>query len=164
MTTTMPATSSNEAGRISSIWVPPAQRAAKTRAQLFAEAFPKVDPGYAPLGERVLIQLRMPRVETEGGIIIPDDSKDTDRDVQQVAVVVAIGPLAYKNRTTLEPWPEGAWVKEGDFIRAPRYGGDRVGIPHPDGRPDLVTFLTIRDHEVIAMITTGDPLTMKAYV
>lgn len=134
-----------------------------TRAELFARAFPMVDPGYEPLGERILIQLRMPREESDGGIIIPDDSKDTDKDVQQVAVVVALGPLAFKKRDTLEPWPEGAWVKVGDYIRAPRYGGDRVGIPI-EGRRDHVTFLTIRDHEVIGKITTGDPLTMKAYV
>lgn len=136
----------------------------RPRAELFAEAFPKVDPGFIPLGSRIMVQVRTPPTRTRGGIFLIDDSKDTERDLAQVGVVIALGTLAYCDRTTLMPWPEGAWVKIGDFVRIPRYGGDRVALPIDDRKDQPAIFVTINDHEVLSLITTGDPLTMKAYV
>lgn len=147
----------------SSVWVPPHLRAKKTRDELFRAAFPKIDPGIEVRGQRILVQLRMPKRESDGGIIVPDDSSDTDKDVMQVGVVVQVSPSAYKTRANAEPWPEGPWCKVGDFIRVPRYGGDRLAVP-VDGLQDPVVFLTINDFEVLSTLTTADPLTMKAYI
>jgi hypothetical protein len=65
----------------------------------------------------------------------------------------------------MESWPEGTWAQVGDFVRVPRWGGDRWerNDPNADFKEDPVLFMTINDHEVIAKIT-DDPLSFKAYV
>jgi len=80
---------------------------------------------------------------------------------------VAIGPLAFKNRDTMQPWPEGSWAEIGDFVRVPKWGGDRWerNVPSEADQEfqEPVLFMTINDHELIAKVT-DDPLSFKAYV
>jgi len=90
-----------------------------------AKAFPQTDPGIVPFGSRILVQIRSPMTRTSGGIILDSGSKDTEKWNTQVAKVISVGPLAFKNRTTMDLWPEGHWCKEGDFVRVAKYGGDR---------------------------------------
>ena len=127
-------------------------------------AFPKVNCGQAPLGGRVVVQLRRIK-KTAGMIIIVDETKENEKWNNMIGKVVALGPLAYKNRDTMESWPEGTWAQVGDFVRVPRWGGDRWerNDPNADSKEDPVLFMTINDHEVIAKIT-DDPLSFKAYV
>jgi co-chaperonin GroES (HSP10) len=82
-----------------------------------------------------------------------------------VAKVVAIGPIAFCHRDTMQPWPEGSWVSVGDYIRVPKWGGDRweVKIPGEDDLEDPALFMILNDHEVIAKVT-GDPLAMRAFI
>ena len=127
-------------------------------------AFPKVNAGQTPLGGRVIVQLR--RIKKKAGmIIIVDETKENEKWNNMIGKVVALGPLAYKNRDTMESWPEGTWAQVGDFVRVPRWGGDRWerNDPNADSKDDPVLFMTINDHEVIAKIT-DDPLSFKAYV
>ena len=126
------------------------------------EAFPAVDPGAKPLGARVLIQLRMPKKRmTASGIVLPEETRDTEKAQNPVGKVVAIGPLAFKNRETLESWPEGTWVEVGDYLRVPKWTGDRWEVPVSDD--EKVEFIILNDHEVIAKIT-GNPLEVRAFV
>jgi len=128
-------------------------------------AFPSVDPGAKPLGGRILVQLRRTKKKTSGsGIILVEETKETEKWQNMVAKVIHIGPLAFKHRDTMQSWPEGSWCEPGDFIRVPKWGGDRweVAVPNePDEDPAL--FAVFNDHEMIAKVT-GDPLTMKAYL
>jgi co-chaperonin GroES (HSP10) len=127
-------------------------------------AFPKVNAGQTPLGGRVIVQLR--RIKKKAGmIIIVDETKENEKWNNMIGKVVALGPLAYKNRDTMESWPEGTWAQVGDFVCVPRWGGDRWerSDPNADSKEDPVLFMTINDHEVIAKIT-DDPLSFKAYV
>jgi co-chaperonin GroES (HSP10) len=131
-------------------------------------AFPEVDPGCIPFGERVLVQIRTPKVTSSGGIILPEDTVDTEKWNIQVGKVISIGPGAFKNRDTLEPWPEGQWCQIGDFVRVPKYGGDRwnVLIPSPKkmrGEESHALFVVVKDLEIIGKIT-GDPLAVLAYI
>ena len=71
-----------------------------TYEDALAEAFPAVNAGVQPFGSRVLVQIRTPRKVTKGGIILATDTKDTEKWNTQVAKVVSIGPLAFKNRDT----------------------------------------------------------------
>ena len=107
-----------------------------TYDRALAEAFPAVDAGVQPLGSRVLVQVKTPKAKTASGIILVDDTKDTERWNTTVAKVIAVGPLAFKNRDTMKTWPEGEWVKPGDYIRAPKYGGDRWSIAYLDEHAD----------------------------
>lgn len=125
------------------------------------DVFPDIDPGAIPLGHRVIVQMRGVREKSRGGIILVEDARQTEKDVQQVARVVALGPVAFCNRTTLEPWPEGAWVKVGDYVRVPRYGGDSWRITK-DGA--ATEFRTFDDHQIIALLSGADPATMTGYV
>ena len=130
-----------------------------------AWAFPDVPAGQAPLGGRVIVQLR--RIKKNAGkIILVEETKENEKWNNMIGRVVAIGPLAYRNRETMATWPEGCWAQVGDFVRVPRWGGDRWERPvtnEENGDLNPVLFMTINDHEVIAKVT-DDPLSFKAYV
>jgi co-chaperonin GroES (HSP10) len=129
-------------------------------------AFPVVDPGADPLGGRVLVQLRRTKQKMTGtGIILVEETKETEKWQNMVAKVLKIGPLAFKNRDTMQGWPEGSWCVVGDYIRVPKWGGDRweVKVPGEDDMEDPALFMILNDHEVIARVV-GDPLVMKAFL
>lgn len=128
-----------------------------------AWAFPSVDPGAKPLGARVLVQLRRTKQKaTSAGIILVEETKETEKWNNMVAKVIEIGPLAFKKRDTMESWPEGSWCEVGDYIRVPKWGGDRweaeVGKDE-----EKALFMILNDHEIIAKVT-GNPLEMRAFV
>jgi len=130
------------------------------------DAFPAVDPGAIPLGARVLVQLRRTKkTVTSAGIILVSETKETEKWQNMVAKVISLGPLAFKKRDTMESWVEGTWCEVGDYIRVPKWGGDRWEVPVPDAPTDddPALFMVLNDHEVIAKLT-GDPLAMKAFL
>ena len=134
---------------------------AMTSEDALAEAFPAVDAGVQPFGSRVLVQIRTPRKVTRGGIILSSETQDTERWNTQVAKVVSVGPLAFKNRNTQESWPEGDWCKPGDFVRVPKYGGDRWEVAI--NKNDSAMFVIFNDLDIIGQVT-GDPLAVKAFI
>ena len=131
-----------------------------------AWAFPSVAPGAKPLGGRILVQLRRTKKKaTSAGIILVEETKETEKWNNMVAKVIEIGPLAFKHRDTMVAWPEGAWCAVGDYIRVPKWGGDRweVKVPGEDDREDAALFMILNDHEIIAKVT-GNPLEMRAFL
>ena len=128
-------------------------------------AFPDVSPGQKPFGGRVIVQLRRIKKTTASKIILVAETKETEKWQNMIGRVVDIGPLAFKNRETMESWPEGSWASVGDYVRVPKWGGDRWEreVPNEEGNEDPVLFMTINDHELIAKVT-DDPLSFKAYV
>jgi co-chaperonin GroES (HSP10) len=127
------------------------------------DAFPAVDPGAKPLGARILVQLRRTKSKTtKGGIILVEETRETEKAQNMVAKVIEIGPLAFRKRDTMEPWPEGSWAEVGDYLRVPKWGGDRWDVLVPNTE-DQVQFMVLNDHEVIAKIT-GNPLEVRAFV
>ena len=129
------------------------------------DAFPAVDPGAVPVGGRILVQWRQTiKKTTNSGIVLVEETKETEKWNNQVARVIAMGPLAFKKRDTLEPWPEGSWVQVGDFVRLPKWGGDRWEVPFGDpNEGETALFSVFNDHEVIAKVT-GDPLKVRAFL
>ena len=127
------------------------------------DAFPVVDPGVTPLGSRVLCQIRLAKTKTKGGIILTQEAVETDQWNTQIAKVVTCGQLAFRNRTTAEKWPEGDWVAPGDFVRVPKYGGDKwtVNIER-DGEQAEIIFVIFNDLDLIGKVS-GDPLAMRAF-
>jgi co-chaperonin GroES (HSP10) len=133
-----------------------------------AEAFPAVDAGVRPFGSRVLVQLRTPRKISKGGIHLSESTLDTEKWNTQVAKIVALGPVAFKNRTTLEHWPEGEWCSIGQFVRVPKYGGDRWEIPVPGtkgliGQDVSAMFVLFNDLDLLGGVYV-DPLSVKAFI
>jgi co-chaperonin GroES (HSP10) len=131
-----------------------------------AWAFPSVEPGAKPLGGRILVQLRRTKKKaTSAGIILVEETKEAEKWNNMVAKVLFVGPLAFKNRDTMQGWPEGSWCEVGDYIRVPKWGGDRweVRVPGDNEVEDPALFMILNDHEVIAKVT-GDPLAMQAFL
>ena len=129
------------------------------------EAFPAVDPGAIPAGGRVLVQWRATAEKTTAsGIVLVEETKETEKWNNQVAKVISMGPLAFKKRDSLEPWPEGNWIEIGDYVRMPKWGGDRWEVPYGDPTlGETALFSVFNDHEVIAKVTS-DPLKVKAFL
>ncbi len=132
------------------------------------QAFPTADCGLTPFGSRLIVQKQSPRTVTRGGIIVPEDSQDTEFWNTQVAKVISLGPGAFKNRDTLELWPEGAWCQEGAFVRVPKYGGDKWFVDLPDAESARIgvgrtCFCIFNDLDIIGEITC-DPMEVIAYL
>ena len=125
------------------------------------EAFPSCDPGVMPFGSRILVQLKTAKAKTAGGIILTDDVRQTEKYNTQVAKIVAVGALAFKNRNTMASWPEGSWAVEGDYVRVPKYGGDRWTVATATGED--ATFVIFNDLDLVGKVT-GDPLAIKAFL
>lgn len=143
----------------------PGERSVKRtsfRYDSLEEAFPPVDPEFVPYGNRILVQLRVAKSTTSGGIALPDETIDTEKWNTQVGKVVAIGPTAFRNQETLDPWPEGAWCAEGEYVRVPKHGGDRWEIAIP-GRTEKVMFVLFKDLHLNGR-HTGDPLAVVAFI
>lgn len=129
-----------------------------------SQAFPEVDSGMkAPFGSRVLVQIRTAMKQSRGGILLPEDTRETEKWNTQVAKVIALGPVAFCNRDTLEPWPEGRWAQPGMFVRCPKYGGDRWEVPVP-GSADPALFVVFNDADMVGPIEEDRVLEIVAYL
>jgi len=134
--------------------------------QTLEEAFPVLDPLMAPYGARVLVQLRAVKEKvTSAGLYIPEEVKETEKWNTMIGKVIAIGPLAFRKRESMEPWPEGSWAAVGDYVRVPKWGGDRWEIEFEDdkGAKGKALFTFFNDHELIGKVT-GDPREIKAFI
>ena len=125
------------------------------------EAFPSVEPGLVPFGSRVLVQIRSPKKTSAGGIILHNETRETEVWNTQIAKVHSLGPLAFKNRNTMESWPEGSWCKPGEYVRVPKYGGDRWKVPY--GNDEEALFVIFNDLDIVGGVV-GDPLAIKAFI
>jgi co-chaperonin GroES (HSP10) len=122
-------------------------------------AFPAIPCPIRPLGNRVLVQMRLPKTRTASGLLLTDDTSDNMLRNEQTARVVHIGGGAFRFATG-DAWPEGRTFAEGDFVRVPLYGGDNHWIPDPGDSNRLILFKTFKDYEVSAIIA-GNPLDVK---
>lgn len=120
-------------------------------ASKLSEAFPDVSPGMYPMGARVLVQLRTVREKTQGGIVLVEDTKTFNKANTQLGKVIMLGPISFCNRETAKPWPEGVWCRPNDYVRLPKYGGDRFERKIP-GTKDTAIFCLFSDHEIIAKV------------
>ena len=131
-----------------------------------AWAFPEVNAGQSPFGGRVVVQLlRIKKTAAGSRIILVSETKENEKWQNMIGKVIEIGPLAFKNRDTMASWPEGSWAQVGDFVRVPKWGGDRWerAVPGEDPKEAPVLFMTINDHELIAKVT-DDPLSFNVFI
>ena len=126
-----------------------------------ADAFPEVELPVQPFGSRVVVQLRRMTNMTRGGILVIEETQETAKWNNQVGKVLAIGPLAFKHRESGAPWSEGPWVKVGEYVRVPRWDGDRIELKIKDQDP--VILVLFNDYQLLGKLT-GDPLEQRVYV
>lgn len=170
----------NDPAQEGKLFIPPAREALSIENTIsfkydsMEEAFPNVDPGEEPLGSLVMLMIRQPKTKA-GSIILDTETRKTEYYNTQVAKVIAFGPLAFHNRNTAEPWPEGAWCEIGEFVRIPKYVGDRFTVAY--NRKDFEVIddkrreITSRDQVVFCLIKdlglqtkVRDPLTVRAFI
>ncbi len=132
-----------------------------------AYAFPDVAPPYLPTGKNILVQLRTPGnfKKLSGGKILyyADESVDFEKFNIQTAIVRYLGPVAYRHRLTMETFPEGEWAVPGEFVRVPKFGGDRVGVALNDDQKRSAMFVMVNDTDIVGQVF-GDPLALKGIV
>lgn len=133
--------------------------------QTLEEAFPEIDPMMAPYGARVLVQLRAVKEKvSKAGLVLVEETRETEKWNTMIGKIIAIGPLAFKKRESMEPWPEGSWAEVGDFVRVPKWGGDRWEVDfEQNGAKGKALFTFFNDHELIGKVT-GDPRDIKAFI
>lgn len=128
-----------------------------------AQAFPDVSPGHAPLGSRVIVQLRSPKTRSKGGIIMVNDTQETEKWNTQIGKVRAVGPGAFRYRSGPKEgqiFSEGAGCGVGDYIRIPKFNQDKWEVEHGE---NLVLFMLINDLDILAKVECN-PLEIKAYI
>lgn len=130
--------------------------------------FPPVACPIQPMEDRVVIQLRKPPLTNHSSVLIIGDSdREMERWSQCVGKLLKIGKLAQE---TAADWG----IAEGDFVRIPVYGGDRIEVPTPEGfafthpNPHVkdeigIILVTVRLHEVLSKITV-DPREIKTFL
>lgn len=129
-----------------------------------SEAFPDVDPGVKPLGARILLQLKSVKKASSGGILLIDETRETERVQSMLAKVIKVGALAFKNRESATEWPEGAWINVGDYVRVPRWSGDRFTVPNPADPEDEINFQILNDFEIFCSVDPDKVLSMRQFV
>jgi len=85
------------------------------------------------------------------------EATDTQMDNTCVAKVIAMGPLAYKNRNTMEPWAEGRWCEAGEYVFVPKYGGLRWEKSYKvdDDYIDKVQFAIFDDLNIVGGVNNA---------
>lgn len=71
---------------------------------------------------RMLIAPVQPRRKSAGGIIVPEQARDSEEHLAYIGKVVAVGPMVGRK----PEWPEGMYdIKVGDWVVFGRYAGQR---------------------------------------
>ena len=73
-----------------------------------------------PAGWYVLVEIEKCEEETKGGIIIAKTIADREDNNSDVGTVIALGPIAFKDRGGPEHWP-----KVGDKVLFAKHGGKK---------------------------------------
>tara|TARA_R100001086_G_scaffold16319_2_gene8016 strand:+ start:2926 stop:3297 length:372 start_codon:yes stop_codon:yes gene_type:complete len=79
----------------------------------------------APCGFKLLIAIPEKEKKTEGGVLLPEDTRRREEAASLIGMVMKVGPDAYKDENR---FPTGPWCKEGDFIVMRSYSGTRMVI------------------------------------
>lgn len=114
-----------------------------------ATYFPDVDPCLKPVGGRVLVQIQKVPEVTKGGVWRPQQALDADQGVMDVAKVIAVGDMAFRDKDTGKPRPGAPWYEPGQLVIIPRHGGLRrqhKGIP----------FALFFDDDILGVVTDVD--------
>jgi len=116
--------------------------------------FPRVEPGAKPAGAKILVQLRTLKEKTQGGIVLAVDTKEFNNGNTQLGMIVAVGGIAFRDRSTGELWREGQWAEVGDLVILPRWGGFRFEIDIP-GQREKAIFAVFDDTNVQLVVESN---------
>ena len=75
------------------------------------------DPGFWPVGDRIIILPEVVEEKSTGGILLTHSTREREEMAQIKAKVIAIGPTAWA--TTIG----GAWCRVGQYIGISKWAG-----------------------------------------
>jgi len=101
-----------------------------------------------PTGWRILVMPYMGKATTDGGVFIPDATREREQVATVVAYVLKIGPLAYQDPSKFGENGK-PWCKEGQWVCIGRYAGSRFKIEGGEVR-------ILNDDEIIVTIMEPD--------
>lgn len=143
----------------------PAEPKAKDKAGVLEQAYVKADERYLdpsklpeaaidrlpqPTGWRILLLPFQGRKQTDGGILLPSETREREQVGTVCGYVLRVGPLAYKDSDKFGPDAQ-PWCKEGDWVIFGRYAGSRFKIEGGEVR-------LLNDDEVLARISSPDDI------
>jgi len=100
-----------------------------------------------PTGYRILVMPYRGKVKTEGGIFLPDETRDRAALASVVCYVLKIGPDAYSDKEKFSQ----PYCKVGDWVLIGRYAGSRFRIEGAELR-------LLNDDEILASILDPDDI------
>jgi co-chaperonin GroES (HSP10) len=105
-----------------------------------------------PVGYNMLIALPTMAEKTKGGIIIPIATNISDRAAAVVGMVLAQGPLCYKDP---KRFPDGQpWCKVGDMVMFSRYSGMRFKSKDLESG-EMVEYRMLSDDQIVGTVPEG---------
>jgi hypothetical protein len=82
------------------------------------------------------------------------ETKEFNKGNTQIARVISLGQIAFRDRNTGEVWKEGAWANVGDIVIVPRWGGFRFEIPIP-GTEEKAIFAIFEDFNLKIVVDSN---------
>jgi co-chaperonin GroES (HSP10) len=112
--------------------------------------------GLIPANWRLLVKPRQPKRKTSGGILLPEEAVKAQKLTENLAQVIAVGPLAYQDDKFREhpKAPRHRDCEVGDWVLFNRHSGLTVDIRGDDG--ESVRYKFINDDDVIASSKNPD--------
>ena len=112
-----------------------------------------------PEGHKVLLRPMASKSQKDLGngktIFLPDMAKEANELMTCVSEVIAVGPGAYHDRNTGQPWAYKPGFKVGDHVVTAKYAGQRITYRG-------VKLVFVNDDEILG--TAPDPEGVVAYV
>ena len=101
-----------------------------------------------PTGWRLLVLPVRAKQKTKGGVLLTDKAVEDSQLTTTVAMVLATGPDAYKDK---DKFPSGSWCKQGDWVVFGRYSGSRLRIEGGEVR-------ILNDDEILGTIENPEDI------
>ena len=101
-----------------------------------------------PTGWSLLVLPFRAKQKTKGGVLLTDKAVEDSQLTTTVAMVLATGPDAYKDK---DKFPSGSWCKQGDWVVFGRYAGSRLRIEGGEVR-------ILNDDEILGTIENPEDI------
>ena len=108
----------------------------------------EIDKLPKPTGWRLLVLPFRAKQKTKGGVLLTDKAVEDSQLTTTVAMVLATGPDAYKDK---DKFPSGSWCKQGDWVVFGRYAGSRLKIEGGEVR-------ILNDDEILGTIENPEDI------
>jgi len=99
------------------------------------------ESGIIPTGGHILVLPDKVKEKTDGGIYLPQTTRDKEQAAATSGTIISIGPFAWKDLDKGEPWAE-----VGDRISYARYAG--VAMTGSNN----VDYVLINDNDILAKL------------